>query len=53
MINFSISGGSRKEMNLVHDAFYFALKELMPRKRNLLIDFKIANIPGDADAYHC
>tara|TARA_Y100001937_G_scaffold101718_1_gene139642 strand:+ start:1431 stop:1865 length:435 start_codon:yes stop_codon:yes gene_type:complete len=53
MINFSISGGSRKEMNMVHDAFHFALKELMPRKRNLLVDFEITDIPGDADAFHC
>ena len=53
MINFTITGGSRKEKNMVHDAFHFALKELMPRKRNLLIDFTIADIPGDADAYHC
>ena len=44
MINFTITGGSRKEKNMVHDAFHFALKQLMPRKRNLLIDFKIADI---------
>lgn len=53
MIALSIDGGTRKEQRLVHDAFNFALKYLMPRKRNLTIDINITDIPDDADAYHC
>jgi len=53
MIALSIDGGTRKEQKMVHDAFNFALKYLMPRKRNLTIDINITDIPDDADAYHC
>lgn len=53
MIALSIEGGSRKEQRMVHDAFNFALKYLMPRKRNLTIDINITDIPDDAEAYHC
>ena len=53
MIALSIDGGTRKEQRMVHDAFNFALKYLMPRKRNLTIDINITDIPDDADAYHC
>jgi hypothetical protein len=53
MIALSIDGGTRKEQRMVHDAFNFALKYLMPRKRNLTIDINITDIPDDAEAYHC
>ena len=53
MIALSIDGGTRKEQRMVHDAFNFALKYLMPRKKNLTIDISITDIPDDADAYHC
>jgi hypothetical protein len=52
MINISIEGGTRREHNLVHDAFNFAMKYLMPRKQNLEVEFEVASIPDDADAYH-
>ena len=52
MITFRSSGGSRKEMNMIHDAFWFAIKKLMPRKKNIHIDFTVADIPDDADGYH-
>lgn len=53
MITLSLDGGTRKEHNLAHDAFHFAIKYLMPRKKNLSVDIKITDIPDDADAYHC
>jgi len=53
MIVLNIDGGTRKEQRMVHDAFNFALKYLMPRKRNLTIDISVTDIPDDADAYHC
>lgn len=53
MIALSIDGGTNKEQRMVHDAFNFALKYLMPRKRNLMVDINIVDIPDDAEAYHC
>lgn len=53
MITLSLDGGTRKEHNLAYDAFHFAIKYLMPRKKNLSVDIKITDIPDDADAYHC
>ena len=53
MIALSIDGGSRRERKIAYDAVNFALKYLMPRKRNLTIDINITFIPDDADAYHC
>ena len=53
MITLSIQGGSGKEQDMAYQAVNFALKQLMPRKRNIDIDITITDIPGDADAYHC
>lgn len=53
MIVLSIDGGTRKERKMAYDAVNFALKYLMPRKRNIEIEVTITDIPGDADAYHC
>ena len=38
---------------MAFDAVNFAIKKLMPRKRNLNIEITITDIPDDADAYHC
>lgn len=53
MIVLSIDGGTSKERKMAYDAVNFALKYLMPRKRNIEIEVTITDIPGDADAYHC
>lgn len=53
MIYISIEGGKQEEHALVHDAFHFAMKELMPRKKNLEIDFKLTDLEGDVDGFHC
>ena len=53
MITLSIQGGSGKEQDMAYQAVNFALKQLMPRKKNIDIEITITNIPGDADAYHC
>jgi len=53
MIVLSIDGGTNKERKMAYDAVNFALKYLMPRKRNIEIEVMITDIPGDADAYHC
>ena len=38
---------------MAFDAVNFAIKKLMPRKKNLTVEITINDIPGDADAYHC
>lgn len=38
---------------MAFDAVNFAIKKLMPRKRNLTVEITITDIPDDADAYHC
>lgn len=53
MIVLSINGGTGKEQDMAYQAVNFALKTLMPRKRNIEIEVTITDIPGDADAYHC
>lgn len=53
MICLEIQGGTFKERKMAYDAVNFAIKNLMPRKRNLSVDLNITDIPGDADAYHC
>jgi len=46
MIYFEIIGGSKSEKQLVENAFWFALKELMPRKKNLDILFSLVKMEG-------
>jgi len=53
MIVLEIQGGTNKEQRMAFDAVNFAIKKLMPRKRNLSVEITITDIPGDADAYHC
>jgi hypothetical protein len=53
MIVLEIQGGTNKEQRMAFDAVNFAIKKLMPRKRNLNVEITITDIPGDADAYHC
>ena len=53
MITFTIQGGSRKEQNLAYDAFDFAMKELMPRKRKIHVEISFTDLEGDVDGYHC
>ena len=53
MIALGIDGGTRKERKMAYDAFSFAMKYLMPRKRNLSVDIIITDIEDDAEAYHC
>ena len=53
MIVLEIQGGTNKEQRMAFDAVNFAIKKLMPRKRNLTVEITITDIPGDADAYHC
>lgn len=53
MIALSIDGGTPKERKMAYDAVNFAIKYLMPRKRNLCVELTITDIPDDADAYHC
>jgi len=53
MIYLEIQGGTNKEQRMAYDAVNFAIKKLMPRKRNLQVEISITDIPDDADAYHC
>ena len=53
MIVLEIQGGTNKEQRMAFDAVNFAIKKLMPRKRNLTVEITITDIPDDADAYHC
>ncbi len=46
MIYFEVIGGSKSEKQLVEDAFWFALKELMPRKKNLDVLFSLVKMEG-------
>jgi len=53
MIALNIDGGTANERAAAFKAVNFALKYLMPRKKNLTVDINITDIPDDADAYHC
>ena len=46
MIYFEIIGGTKSEKQLVEAAFWFALKELMPRKKNLDVLFSLVKMEG-------
>jgi len=50
MIWLEINGGKKSERSLVEDAFWFALKKLMPRKKNLDVIINLTNIK-DAEGY--
>ena len=44
MIEYSVEGGTKRERKIVEDAFIFAMSELMPRKKNLEVNFTLRNI---------
>lgn len=52
MVSYAVNGGTKKERKIVEDAFLFALKELMPRKKNLDVEFTIRKFNEDADGWH-
>ena len=53
MIYYSVNGGTSKERALIEKAFDFAVKELMPRKRNLDVEIFLTKMAeDDADGYH-
>lgn len=52
MIEHSIEGGTKAERQLLHDALYFAIDYLMPRKKNLELDIALCSLEGDTDGYH-
>lgn len=52
MISYDVKGGTKRERKIVEDAFLFAMKELMPRKKNLDVEFTIRKFDEDADGWH-
>jgi len=52
MIEYSVEGGTKRERKIVEDAFIFAMSELMPRKKNLEVNFTLRNMDEDADGWH-
>lgn len=52
MIYLDIIGGTEQEKAIVEDAFWFSIKKLMPRKKNLDVEITITDMEGDVDGYH-
>lgn len=53
MIFCTVNGGSQEERQLIEEAFYFAVEELMPRKQKLDVEIWLTDMPyDDADGYH-
>lgn len=52
MISYDVKGGTKRERKIVEDAFLFAINELMPRKKNLDVEFTIRKFDEDADGWH-
>ena len=53
MIYCTVNGGNKKERDLIENAFYFAVSELMPKKQNLDVEIWLTDMPhDDADGYH-
>ena len=52
MIFCEVEGGSPKQRRMVEEAFFFAVEELMPRKKNLVVQFFL-KWRLEADGYHC
>jgi len=53
MVFCTVNGGKKAERQLIEDAFYFALKELMPRKQKLDVEIWLTDMKDDAaDGYH-
>lgn len=53
MVYCTVNGGSEAERVLVEKAFYFAVEQLMPRKKNLDVEIYLTDIEDDAEGYHC
>lgn len=53
MIYCTVNGGTLEERKLTQDAFFFALEELMPRKKNLDVEIYLTDMEDDAEGYHC
>jgi len=53
MIYCTVNGGTLEERKLTQDAFFFALEELMPRKKNLDVEICLTDMEDDAEGYHC
>lgn len=52
MLHISLEGGSGSERLLARRAVEFAVKELMPRKKNIFIELNITDLEGDVDGFH-
>lgn len=52
MITISISTDDDRKRDLIQAGFEFALKKLMPNKRNLHVDIYICDMEDDVDGYH-
>lgn len=52
MFCIDIRGGKKSERALVEKAFWFAVDELMPRKRKLEIDICLKNLDDDVVGWH-
>jgi len=52
MITHYVSGGTKKQRQIVSDAFDFAMRELMPRKKNLDVEISLRKFDEDADGWH-
>lgn len=52
MIYCNTNGGRKSERTAVEDAFWFAVEELMPKKKNLDVEFYLQNLEGDVDGFH-
>ena len=44
MIYCNTNGGHKSERTAVEDAFWFAVEELMPKKKNLDVEFYLQNL---------
>lgn len=53
MIYCTVNGGTEAEKIMVQEAFYFAVEKLMPRKKNLDVEFYLRDMEDDAEGYHC
>jgi hypothetical protein len=54
MVFCTVNGGTQKERLLTQEAFDFAIKTLMPRKRNLDVELWLKDMDeDDAEGYHC
>ena len=48
----TVTGGTKRERQLVEDAMIFAVNYLMPRKKKLWVDVELTNLEGDVVGFH-